>query len=470
MDYSKLYIDGQWVKPLSGKYMDVENPADQSVITQVPRSGEKDVEEAITAAKKALKTWSKTDPKDRETFVRKLIKALIDDFDELEEIVASELGCPRDFARSRHLEAYIEGMEGFLKDHSQLKYREKHDQFTIFREPVGIVACLTPWNYPFGQIVKKVIPALLTGNTVILKPSKSTPLTAYYWAKAAETVELPAGVFNLVPGRGGEVGNVLAKHKDVNMISFTGSTSGGKEVGELGLSTTVKRLALELGGKSPSIILKGANLDLAIKYTLSTVYENVGQTCSAKTRLFIPKELESEIYDKIKEITKEFVFGDPREDGVDVGVLNSQAQFDKVKHYIELGLEEGAELLIGEVPKEGNGYYVGPTVFINVNNDMRIAQEEIFGPVLSVITYDTIEEAIDMANDSIYGLSGFVFGPEEEAMEVARQIKAGQVQVNDGIYTHRAPFGGFKQSGVGREGGLEGILEFVEVQTIFHKE
>ncbi|MCD1147816.1 aldehyde dehydrogenase family protein [Peptoniphilus sp. KCTC 25270] len=470
MKYNQLYINGEWVNPISNQFLDIENPANRKIIEKVPRGNEEDVNVAVEAAKNAFVSWKNLGPGKRQEYVQGMIDHLVSRFEEMAPVLASELGSTEKFALKGHLEGYEESMYAFLEHHKSISYVEDRGNYRLYRRPQGIVACITPWNYPFGQIAKKVIPALLAGNTVILKPSKSTPLTAYFWAEAAESVNLPKGVFNLVTGKGGEVGNVLADHPDVNAITFTGSTNGGKEIASHGISHSVKRVTLELGGKSAAIFLKGADYSDALKGVLDSVYLNVGQTCSAKTRLLIPREERETIEKLLIEKTKEYPFGNPLlDEKAKVGVLNSEDQWNKVKKYVELGLKEGAKILYGEVPEEiGTGYEIQPVIFTDVLPDMKIAQEEIFGPVLSVLFYDTIEEAIEIANNSIYGLSGIVYGPDkEEALLVASEIRTGQVQVNGAAISQDSPFGGFKESGMGREGALEGLEEFYEYQTIF---
>lgn len=470
MNYDKLFINGQWITSSSKDWIEVENPADKTIITRVPAANYNDVDQAIKSAENAFYLWKDLQPSQRQDKVRKMINYLLENFEEIAPVLAKELGCTTSFALSRHLENYKEAMEGFLEAHEKIEYVQERQGYRLYRRPRGIVACITPWNYPFGQIVKKVIPALLAGNSVILKPSKSTPMTAYFWAKAAEVAHLPPGVFNLVPGRGGQVGNILAQDPRVNAISFTGSTKGGKEVASLALNSSTKRITLEMGGKSAAVILEGSDHKRDLKLVLDTVYYNVGQTCSAKTRLIVPKKEVKEIEEILIQLSNSYKFGNPMDgEDIDVGVLNSKKQWEKVRSYIKLGLEEGAQLLYGKLPeKEAKGYEVSPIIFTNVTPNMRIAQEEIFGPVLCLISYDTIEEAIKIANNSIYGLAGMVFGgKEEEALYVASQIHTGQVQVNGSPQIQNAPFGGFKESGIGREGSIEGLEEFFEYQTIF---
>lgn len=468
MNFEKLYINGEWVDGVSGEFIEVENPANKTIIANVPRGTEKDVDKAVKAAKEAFKTWQFTSLEERIRLVQRVIDGLKDNIEYMAETVVKELGCGYKFSKETHIEAYVAEAENYIKIAKEYEFEKKLSKSIVRREPVGVIGCLTPWNFPLEQIVKKVFPALLTGNCVVLKPSQTTPLTAYILTDIIAKVGFPKGVFNLVSGRGGEVGNALASHKDVDMVSFTGSTEGGREVAKLAVEG-IKKIVLELGGKSATIALKGGDYRLAVKSTLDTVYLNTGQTCNAYTRLLAPKDDLKRFEELIVEETKNYKFGDPSDKTVDVGPLASKKQFDKVKRYIETGLEEGADLLVGEVPdNDDKGYYVGPIVFTNVTNDMVIAQEEVFGPVLVVIPYEIEEEAIEIANDSIYGLAGAVFGPEDKANEVARKIRTGSIYVNEGEWDLDAPFGGYKQSGMGREGGVEGFEEFLEIKSIYN--
>lgn len=462
----KIYINGSWIDSSSNNLIEVEDPTNKEIFSKVPACGKDEVDLAVSSAKKALNSWKSLSIEDRVGFVEKMIEFLNNNLDEIGETISRELGCPFEFAKNRHAKPYLRDMNNYVSISKNYAFVDKYSGYNVYKEPVGVVACITPWNYPFGQIAKKITPALLTGNTVVLKPSQRTPLTAYFFAKAAEYAQLPKGVFNLVTGRGSEVGNILATHPDVNMVTFTGSTSGGKEVAKLSLDS-VKRIALELGGKSAALVLEGADISLVAKNVLATVYLNTGQTCSAKTRLIAPISMKEDLEKELIEETKNYTFGNPQKDKVDVGPLQSKKQFDKVKGFIELGIKEGAKLLLGEVPEESYGYYVNPVIFTDVDNSMDIAQNEIFGPVLSVIYYNNLEEGIEIANDSIYGLSGMVFGPDDLALEVASKIKTGQIQINNGKFDQSAPFGGYKESGLGREGGIYGFEEFLEFKTIF---
>lgn len=464
----KLYINGEWVDSKSNDVIEVENPATMEIFARVPAAHGDDVDAAVAAAKEAFKTWSKTDLKERIRLTEAMLDMMKEELGGMAQIVMKELGSPYKWSRNAQVKGYFTEMQNFIDSAKNFEYEEVHEEFRIIREPVGVVACITPWNYPLGQIVRKVVPAVLAGNTVVLKPSKQTPLIAIEMVKIMDKVGFPKGVVNLVTGRGGEVGNALCAHKDVDLVSFTGSVSGGVEVGKKALDT-VKILALELGGKSPAVIIPGADLDVALDVTLDKIFLNTGQTCSALSRLLVQKDHKAEVMAKIEEKMKNYKVGAPDEEGAVLGPLSSRKQYDKVRDYLKLGIEEGATLSIGEVPPEEpvGGYYVSPAVFTNVDNSMRIAQEEIFGPVLCVIEYSTIEEAVEIANDTLFGLNGAVFAKTiEEAIEVAKEIKSGNVVVNEGGSRTGVPFGGYKHSGIGRECGTHGFDEFLEVKAI----
>lgn len=460
-----LFIDGSYVKSSGDDWIIVENPATREEIAKVPSANEEDVNLAVMGAKKALSIWKETNIEDRIFKVEKMIEYFEHKADEIAETILLELGCVVKVNRTVHLNQYIDNAKDFIRIAKTMEMVDHHQGYDVYREPVGVVACLTPWNFPFGQVEKKVIPALLMGNTIVLKPSQKTPITAYYFVEAAIYAGLPAGVLQMVTGRGASVGNILAKHKDVNMISFTGSTKGGKEVAMLGLET-VKRLALELGGKSASIILDGADYKKAVDATLSQVFPNAGQACSSKTRLLAPRKDREVIEKLVIEGAKTYKYGDPRNPENDYGAIISQDAHNKIVSYINLGKRE-LDLLYEGPWLEDRGYFIPPVVFTNVDNSHKLAQEEIFGPVLVITYYDTVQEAIEIANDSIYGLHGMIHGPEDKAIEVAKQIDAGQIIINDGLRTQNSPFGGYKQSGIGREGGIYGLEEYTELKTLF---
>lgn len=466
MNYEKIYIGGKWVESVGHDMIDVENPANEEIIGQVPASKEEDVNMAVKCAKDAFESWKYTSLDTRISLFEKLLRELENMTDEMARVISKELGCTFEFAKDTHIVPYLKEMDYFLSLVKDYEFEERHDGYILKREPFGVIGALTPWNYPLGQILKKLSPALLSGNTIVLKPSQQTPLIAYKLTEAIDRAGFPRGVFNLIPGRGSEVGDIIASHKDVDMVTFTGSTEGGREVSKLALDG-IKKITLELGGKSPSIILEGADYDYAVKRTLNSIYYNTGQSCSALSRLLIPRSQKEKIEKMIIEKTAEYKFGNPKDSDTMIGPLSSSKQFKKVRDYINKGLEEGAKLLVGCVPEKSQGYYIGPTVFTNVDNSMEIAQNEIFGPVLSVICYDSVDEAISIGNDTEYGLSAAVFGPEDKALEVAKKIRAGQVIVNRGSSPHAAPFGGYKHSGIGREGGKFGLEEFLEIKAVF---
>ncbi|NLY82601.1 MAG: aldehyde dehydrogenase family protein, partial [Clostridiales bacterium] len=460
MERLKLYIDGIWTEADSREVIDVLNPESHEVIAKIPRCNETDVNRGVAAAKKAFGTWQYTSLEERLSLMEKVVQGMKDNRERFIQIISAELGCPVKLAAELHTDPVIFTAENYIKIAKEFNYEERRETSIVRREPIGVVACLTPWNYPFSQIEEKVVPALLAGCCVVLKPSQHTPLTAYLLAEIIDEAGYPEGVFNLVPGAGSEVGNALALHPDVDMISFTGSTDAGREVGRLALSN-IKRIALELGGKSSAILLKGGDWEFAIKSVLDSVVPNAGQTCNALTRLLVPKDELKRAESMIMEQLRSYKCGANSDYDTDQGPLASKKQFDRVKNYIQIGLDEGARLLTGGLPKDDKDFYVEPTVFVDVKPDMRISQEEIFGPVLVVITYDNVDEAVEIENDSIYGLGGAVFGTEEEANDVARRMKTGTVYVNRGQWDVNSPFGGYKQSGIGREGGKEGYEEFL---------
>ncbi|ETJ15625.1 MAG: aldehyde dehydrogenase family protein [Negativicoccus succinicivorans] len=467
MNFERLYINGEWVSPQSTERIKVENPASMYRFAAVPVATDTEVDAACRAAADAAWRWQESPLAARLTICEKMLAQLLTRKAEIVDIEIQELGAPSQMAEKVHFDFQVERMRTFMRLAQEIEFREELEHSTLYREPVGVVAAITPWNYPLGQVVQKIMPAILMGNTVILKPSQHTPLSVYYLVDAFHQAGLPKGVLNLVTGRGGDVGNVLASHPLVDMVSFTGSTTGGIEVGKHGLDS-VKKIHLELGGKSPCVILPDADIDQAIRACFNSLLLNCGQTCSALSRLLIPEDQKEAIETRLVEILQEYPVGDPREEGTKIGPLASEKQFTKVKKYIETGLAEGARMLTGSVPTEPiGGYYVQPVIFTDVTNDMQIAQEEIFGPVLCVITYKDLPDALHIANDTIYGLNAAVHGPFDEAVAFARRIKSGNVYINDSARDVTAPFGGYKMSGIGREGGIEGILEFTQSKVLF---
>lgn len=465
----KIYIDGAWVPSTGTGTIDVIEASTEEVMGSIPEGTAEDVAKAAAAAKRAFEDWSETAVEERSKYLQRIAEGLGARSAEIAEVIARELGMPLRLCQIIQAGTPVMSFNSMAQVLSSYEFEEKIGNSLVVREPVGVVGCITPWNYPLHQIAAKVAPALATGCTVVVKPSEIAPLDAYILAEVIDDVGLPAGVFNLVMGSGPVVGEAIASSPDIDMVSFTGSTRAGKRVSELA-SQTVKRVALELGGKSPNIILEDADLEKAVKDGVSKCYLNSGQTCAALTRMLVPRSKLAEAEELAVAAAEKFTPGDPFDEKTRLGPLISETQRERVRGYINKGVEEGAKLLTGgaEAP-EGleNGYYVRPTVFSDVRNDMTIAQEEIFGPVLSIIPYDSEDEAVEIANDTIYGLSGAVWsGDADHAKQVARQIRTGQVDINGGMYNPMAPFGGYKQSGHGREFGKYGLEEFLNVKAM----
>ncbi len=465
----KFFIGGQWVAPSTKESVDVHNAGSGAVMGSVPAGGEKDIHAAVAAARAALDGWSQTPVEKRAEFLEKISAGLKTRAEELAKLIAQEVGMPIKLAGRIQAGLPIANFANYAKLVRGFKFEETVGNSVVVREPVGVVGAITPWNYPLHQIALKVAPALAAGCTVVLKPSEVAPFNAFLLAEVMESVGLPKGVFNLVTGLGQTAGEALVKHPEVDMISFTGSTRAGKRISELA-AQTVKRVALELGGKSASVILDDADLATAVKATVNGCYLNSGQTCTALTRMLVPESKYAEAAKVAAEVANSFTLGDPLSESTKLGPLTSAAQLERVRGYIKKGVAEGAELLAGgaDAPQGlPGGYFVKPTVFGKVKPGSTIEQEEIFGPVLSIITYKDEEEAIRIANDTPYGLAGAVWSTDDaHAQKVARRIRAGQVDVNGGAFNMNAPFGGFKQSGHGREAGVYGLEEFLEYKSL----
>ena len=461
------YIDGQWLSPKSGETLEVINPADETVIAQVAKSSQAEVDQAVKAAREAFSSWKNTPLEERVAYLEKIYQGLVDRQEEIAQVISQELGAPIAFARSGQVGLALNEIKATLEEIVKYEFEEVVDSARVIKEPFGVVACITPWNYPLNQIQRKITPALLAGNTVVVKPASNTPLAGLIYAEIIDAAGLPAGVFNLVTGSGSEVGNYLAGHPQVDVISFTGSTEVGRGLYQEA-SSTIKKLVLELGGKSAMVYLPGGDLHLAVQKSMDTILFNQGQTCSAMSRLLVPEDKLEETKDLIKEYYEERVkIGDPQDESTLIGPLVSKDQLERVAEYIRIGQEEGAELVLGGKVLNRPGYYIEPTIFVGVDNRMKIAQEEIFGPVLCVITYKDIDEAVRIANDSPYGLSGGVVGPQDLAIQVARQIQTGNIFINNGPRSPKAPFGGYKQSGLGRENGIYGVEDYLELKALF---
>ncbi|GGS01578.1 aldehyde dehydrogenase [Streptomyces aureoverticillatus] len=454
-----MYIAGAWRPASTGDTIPVVNPADEEVIAHVPAGTAEDVDAAVRAARAALPAWSATPPAERAVKIGAVRDGLIARKDEIAATVTAELGAPLPFSEAVHAGVPIMVAGSYADLAATYPFEEKVGNSTVYAEPVGVVGAITPWNYPLHQIVAKVAPALAAGCTVVLKPAEDTPLTAQLFAEITHEAGLPAGVFNLVTGLGPVAGQALAGHDDVDLVSFTGSTAVGKQIGATA-GAAVKRVALELGGKSANVILPSADLAKAVNVGVANVMANSGQTCSAWTRMLVHTSRYEEAVELARKAAAKY--------GDRIGPVVSAKQQARVRGYIERGVEEGARLVAGgpEAPRE-QGYFVSPTVFADVTPGMTIAQEEIFGPVLSLIRYEDEADAETIANGTVYGLAGAVWaGDDAEAVAFARRLQTGQVDINGGSFNPLAPFGGYKQSGVGRELGAHGLAEYLQTKSL----
>ncbi len=469
MNYDNLYIDGEWVKSDSGSFTEVINPATEDFCGRVPCGNAADVERAVQAARAAFDSWSSTPAAERSRYIQTIATKMAERMADIGQVISQEQGSPIDFATQLQAGAPCAVMASYAPRAAHMEETEEVGHSLVVKEAVGVCAFINPWNYPLHQIVGKVAPALAAGCTMVVKPSQETPLNAFLLAEIIHEAGLPAGVFNLVSGPGRSVGEAMCIHPEVDMISLTGSTGAGQRIGELA-SKSVKRVCLELGGKSANIILDDADLEAAISYNIGQVASNSGQTCIALSRTLVPASRYDEAKKIAKQVTETVVVGDPTTPDVTMGPMTSLGQKKTVQEYIQIGLDEGAELVVGGLgAPEGleQGYYVKPTVFAGVNNEMRIAREEVFGPVLCLIPYENEQEAIAIANDTEFGLSGAVWSSDRErALKVAGKMRTGQVYINGAEFNVDAPFGGYKQSGNGRELGDAGLHEFIELKSI----
>lgn len=468
----RLYIDGHWMSPVGSDFIEVRNPATEIVIGRVVSATEAETGLAIAAAREAADTWGRTPVAGRAAYLEKIHQGLTSRTEEIAQTITSEVGMP--IKLSRRIQAGLPSavLDSYVKLLDEYSFEERIGNSLVVREPVGVVACITPWNYPLHQVMAKVAPALAAGCTVVLKPSEVAPLSAFILAEIIHEAGLPKGVFNLLAGAGQEVGELLARHTDIDLISFTGSMRAGRRVAELA-AESVKRVTLELGGKSAAVVLEDADLPTAVKAVVGACFFNSGQTCTALTRLLVPEHLYEETAALAVAAASAYQPGDPLDEQVRLGPLVSAVQRERVLGYIRQAITEGAELLTGGAATPQGlvaGYFVQPTVFGKVTPDMTIAQEEIFGPVLSIMTYKNENQAVQIANGTSYGLAAAVWsGDLARAERVARRLRAGQVDVNGGTFNLLAPFGGCKQSGYGRELGRHGLEEFTTMKSLQFK-
>lgn len=461
------YIDGEWVSGASGEFIDVVDPSTEEVIGRVPAGTADELDRAARAARTAFDTWSQTPVEERLRILEAAIEGYKAREEDLVQVISAEMGAPLGFSRAGQFALPLMTMQTAAEILRSFEFEYEANGVLLQREPIGVIGAITPWNFPLHQVALKVIPGLATGCTVVLKPSEITPLSSVIFTEVLEAAGVPAGVFNLVQGHGPEVGEAIARHPEIDLVSFTGSTRAGKRVSELAWAT-VKRVTLELGGKSANIILDDADFETAVATGIGGCYLNTGQACNAPTRMLVPRSRLAEAEEIAKRAAEKFVAGEAGQGESPLGPVTTEAGLHRVRRYIEQGVEEGAKLVTGGAePVSERGYFVKPTVFSEVTPQMTIAREEIFGPVLSIIAYDTVDEAIAIANDSEYGLGGWVWsGDVERARAVARRMRTGQVYLNGaGIHPY-APFGGYKQSGNGREWGYYGFEEVLETKAI----
>ena len=468
-DNRQFYIDGAWVDPVEPKELKVINPATEEAAGVISMGSAKDVDRAVMAARHAFDSYSRTSPAERLALMERILAAYKAHYDEIAQAISMEMGAPITLSKGSqtgvgvgHISAMIEVLKNF-------KFEEMHGTVRLVQEPVGVCALITPWNWPINQVAAKVVPALAAGCTMVLKPSEYSPFSAIIWAKVMHEAGVPAGVFNLINGDGASVGAPLSSHREVDMVSFTGSTRAGSEVAR-NAAASVKRVHQELGGKSPNVLLDDADFERAVTKSVLHVFQNSGQSCNAPTRMLVPAAKLAEVEAIAKRVAESVVTGDPTSEKTNLGPLVSKLQFERVEGYIAKGIAEGAKVVIGGSGRPDGltkGYFVKPTIFSNVRNDMTIAREEIFGPVLCILPYDNEEQAVQIANDTPYGLAAYVWSKDNlHARRIGGRIRAGQVTLNGASGSMNTPFGGFKMSGNGREWGEFGLRDYLEVKAV----
>ena len=466
-EYLKFYIDGRWVAPVEPRTHEVINPATEQVCGRISLGSAADVDKAVAAARRAFASWSQTSREERISVLQRILAEYQKRAGDLATAITEEMGAPAALANGFQVGLGVGHLSTAIEILKHFPFEEQRGATLIVKEPIGVCGLITPWNWPMNQIAVKVFPALATGCTVVLKPSEVSPFSARIFAEILHTAGVPAGVFNLIQGDGPGVGVALSRHPDIDLISFTGSTRAGVEIAK-NAAASIKRVCQELGGKSPNIILDDSAFARNVASGVGSMMGNSGQTCSAPSRMLVPKSRMEEAIRIAKEAVSKVTVGDPNGDFA-IGPVVSKAQFAKVQNLIQKGIDEGATLVAGGTGRpEGlrKGYFVKPTVFANVSNNMTIARDEIFGPVLTIIGYDTIDQAVQIANDTEYGLAGYVAGADiDKARAVARRLRAGWVSINDG-FDFNAPFGGYKKSGNGREWGEFGFHEYLEVKSM----
>ena len=467
-EYLDFYVDGAWVKPLQAVTVEVTNPATEAVAGKISLGSAADIDRAVQAARRAFPSWSATSREERLEVLGRIVAEYRKREEEIAQAITEEMGAPKSLSRRAQASSGLAHLETAIAVLKDFPFEEQQGATRIVREPIGVCGLITPWNWPMNQIACKVAPALATGCTVVLKPSEIAPFSAYLFAQVIDAARVPAGVFNLVNGDGPTAGHSLASHPQVDMMSFTGSTRAGVEVAKAA-APGVKRVAQELGGKSPNIILADADLEKAVTSSVRGVMGNSGQSCNAATRMLVPRQAMGRVIEIARRAAEAIRVGDPAEE-VDMGPVVSMTQWQKVQGLIAAGIAEGATLVTGGVGRPQGlerGYYVKPTIFADVKNSMRIAQEEIFGPVMTILPYDTLDEAITIANDTEYGLAAYAWGTDKTQLHrLAAQLRAGRVGINGAGGDLFAPFGGYKKSGNGREWGAFGFQEFLEVKAV----